>query len=287
MIDFVLIKVLKILAIVSLLCINFSDEALAKSPSKDLKDVLAVSMPEAFFEVYRSKHNGYKDSLHMSGSRRNALVIGTNARPDDLTLVVWLHGLGGFTKKTFKRVMTQIEEVNAKNHSIAVVIPEMPWSSSTKTPRGRQGKVWRNNSQFKNFLDEANGKLRVWSQRSFRKPLGTISVIVVGHSAGGSAIMSASIEGSLCDERVNNIIWSDASYGSWLSRAHTGCMKNDRIQKDIVVREWDKPHTNAKSFFKKTSASSYNFKVVSRKKYTHGEIGNNIFSITSLFPPGC
>ena len=253
-----------------------------------------VSSPASGFEgdvsafMYESKYVGQNDKYHKEGSRTNVLVVPHTSQPDDLTLVVWFHGLGGFTEKTFKRVISQLSIPAQEGHSIAVLIPEMPWSANTSTPRKRQGKVWRKSNQFKSFLDEAISLLRSDFLKRKNVELPTPRVVVVGHSAGGSAIMSASLEGSLCDPRVEKVVWSDASYGYWLQKANRGCLLSSVIHQDVVVRKWDKPHKMSKKFFSvKRDPSRYNYVVLNRKKFSHSSIGNQIIEIVKLFPPGC
>ncbi len=238
--------------------------------------------------IYNSKYTGLNDSMHKEGKRKNMIVIPKASKPDNLTLVVWLHGLNGFTDKTFKRVLKQVEEASMDNHSIAVLISEMPWSSSTSTPRSRQGRVFRKHNEFKNFIDEAVKIVKKKVEKQHKNQPADISVVVIGHSAGGSAIMSASQEGSLCNAHVKHVVWSDASYGSWLERANRGCLGNNATLQTIVVRKWDKPHIRSKKFFRlNVDNPAVKIEVVDRKKYTHGQIGDNIFKIANLFPPGC
>ena len=258
--------------------------------------VLTFSMPSfsqelaanSDFVIYNSKYTGRDDNKHNDGHRKSLLVIPASSKPDALTLVVWFHGLNGFSKKTFKRVLSQLEEASLNGHSVAVLIPEMPWSTNTQTPRTRQGRVWKKPNEFKNYLDEA---IKIVEAKLEKRNPGfpaSIDVVVVGHSAGGSAIMSASIEGSICRPDIKHIVWSDASYGSWLRRANKGCLKTHSALQTVVVRKWDKPHTSAKKFFS-TALDRPELKLITvdRKKYTHGQIGNKIFKIANLFPPGC
>lgn len=238
--------------------------------------------------LYESEHNGKNDKYHLDGSRKTMLAVPVSSRPDDVTLVVWFHGLNGFSEKTFSRIFSQVERLSEEGSSIAVLVPEMPWSTMTKTPRSRQGKVWRKKDQFRKFLDEALTLLGKTITEIHGLEVVNPRIIVVGHSAGGSAIASASSEGSLCDDRITHVVWSDASYGRWLEKAHQGCLKNSEIIQKVFVRKWDSPHKNALAFYKKYPAvKNHEFVVLNRKKYTHGKIGNLILELSKLFPPGC
>ena len=74
----------------------------------------------------------FRDSKHKNKSRDTILVIPTASTPDNITLVVWFHGLKGYRPGTFqKRVVPQLEKIVASDNSVAFVIPEMPSFSST------------------------------------------------------------------------------------------------------------------------------------------------------------
>ena len=246
--------------------------------------------------VFQSKHNGWRDLKHKNKRRDNILFIPEkiNALNDgDITLIVWYHGLGGFKESTFRRSWQQVKEIMSEtDHVVALAIPEMPWSVNTSTPRGRQGRVWTRAGEGGGFVRESTRLLT--NVTGFD---GRINVIIVGHSAGGSAIASASAEGSICElmpSVITSVVWSDASYGSWLSRAHNGCLgkqaRLENIDVSVVVRKWDTPHKKATQFFKRKGRKDiYHYMVLPRKKYTHTKIGNNILLILlpDLFPPGC
>ena len=234
------------------------------------------------------------DRLHKNGKRDSIISIPSSAIPEDITLIIWLHGLGGFSEKGFKnRIIPQMEYLEEGGASFAIAIPEMPWSKNTSTPRGRQGQVWTKSGELKRYVEEAKGYLNTWSNLKHGKPIGTIRIVFVGHSAGGSAIMSASKEGGLCSVSPEHIIWSDASYGSWLSRAWRGCMRTlgSDVELHVLVRKWDSPHKNAEKVIKNIgnhkSGPQLFYQVLDRRKWTHGSIGNNVFLLTNIFPPGC
>jgi len=118
-----------------------------------------------------------------------------------------------------------------------------------------------------------------------------VRLVIVGHSAGGSAISSAAQEGSLCDVSPANVIWSDASYGFWLKKAWDGCLSGHSTKVDLLVRKWDKPHVRAGNFLKSAKLAEddarINYQVLDRKSYRHGDIGDNALILSDAFPPGC
>ena len=240
---------------------------------------------------------GTPDRKHKNGSRDTILMVPDTAIPDNITLVVWFHGLGGFRKGTFeKRIIPQIENIVEDGHSVAVAIPEMPWSINTTTPRKRQGQVWKRPGELERYIASVKEHLETWSIITHGVPLGPVRLIFVGHSAGGSAIMSAAKEGGICRLKPEAIVWSDASYGHWLDRTWKSCVKDlEDSELHVLVRKWDKPHKNAervrKLWRRSRSAPGQNievhYHVLSRKYWTHSRIGNNVFRITALFPPGC
>ena len=237
---------------------------------------------------------GFRDRRHKNGERDSLLVVPNTAIPDDITLVVWFHGLGGYTERGFvKRIVPQMEYLVAGNHSFALAIPEMPWSVNTSTPRGRQGQVWKTPGSLEKYIQATHQRLQTWAQTKHQKPLGTVRIILVGHSAGGSALMSASKEGGLCRIAPEAVIWSDASYGYWLDVTMNTCVKSLETNLHILVRKWDRPHQSAERVMKAAKRSlkkprpDIHYKVLDRKQWTHGRIGNSVFELTKVFPPGC
>jgi hypothetical protein len=253
-----------------------------------VKRVLEELHPTSTAWVYRSSHNGWKDRSHHNKRRDNVLILpDTSTR--ELTLIVWFHGLGGFSEKTFRRVSRQLDQVVDNGHSVAVAIPEMPWSINTKTKRSRQSQIWRKKGSFKSYVEDTI-KILKWHYLIMRgEGLDVVDIVVVGHSAGGSSIASASVEGGICDLNVSNVVWSDATYGSWLKRAHRGCLgrTNEDIKTIILVRKWDKPYHRARRFLKSLKNHSYDFRVLPRKRYRHSRIGNEALLLSDLFPVGC
>lgn len=261
-----------------------------KKTTERMGSVLSALEIDASSYVYRSRYNGFNDRKHYNRHRDTALVIPKAATPGDLTLVVWFHGLGGFSEKTFKRVLGQVNDLSKKGRSIAVSIPEMPWSVNTSTKRSRQGRVWEYPGDFANFIAECKERLDYWSQTTYNVSISNMRIIIVGHSAGGSAISSAAQEGGLCEVEPSNIVWSDASYGRWLDHAWSGCLSDTTVKLKLLVRKWDKPHVRADNFLKTISKTTViedriDYKVLDRKQYRHGDIGNNALMLSDLFGP--
>ena len=233
------------------------------------------------------------DFKHKNKSRDAILIVPDTSDSESITLVIWFHGLNGFGKRTFeKRLIPQLNDLVENGNSIALAIPEMPWSINTSTPRGRQGRVWRKKGELTNFIDQAKNRLNEWSETKHGERINNFEIVFVGHSAGGSALMSASEEGSLCSNKPKAILWSDASYGSWLKRAFEGCMKclSQEQEGHILVRKWGKPHLQAEKVLG-SKKSKINLKilynVLDRKYWKHSEIGDNAILLTDIFPSGC
>lgn len=299
-------KILIVIALlISMPSAVYADNVVVDDPSVYKKTVSRVAASISGFDteykawIFKSAHNGLRDNKHKNRSRDNVLIVPKGTPPVagmPITLIVWNHGLGGFSSKTFNRVMKQFDGIQrlTDNYTFAVLIPEMPWSVNTSTPRTRQGQVWKRKGSFRGIVNEAAEILNVrWKEPScgLNKNL---EVVVVGHSAGGSAIASASVEGSICgmEDWLIGVVWSDASYDSWLEKAYLkGCLKQTGAPHYIVTRKWDRPYHRAKSFEKriKLFPENYRFDVMPRKTYSHGRIGNEVLLLLSdsLFPEGC
>jgi hypothetical protein len=249
---------------------------------------------ENFESISWIRNIGTVDSKHKNKRRDNILIVPTSSRPDDITLIVWFHGLNGFSKKTFsKRIMPQIRQAVKDGNSLAVAIPEMPWSINTQTPRKRQGRVWRRPAELRKYVETLKKQLNTWSQDSHGVPIGTIRLVFVGHSAGGSALMAAAKEGSLCQLQPESIVFSDASYGRWLDISWKSCIRDIDTDLHVLVRKWDKPHKNAKRIMKyirpgrRSANVSIFYQILNRQNWSHGQIGDSVFNLSDIFPPGC
>ena len=224
--------------------------------------------------------NGRKDWLHKNNSRDTIIFIPektTAEKPMDF--LFYFHGLGGFKERDFSmRTLRHTPSLSEKNNYV-LIIPEMPWSRNTSTPRKRQGRVFAKEGQFATFTQSAMAVVNA----HYRKLITINKAILVGHSAGGSALMSISRSGGVnwihgqTDTRKVKIIFSDASYGRWLDNTWRG-IRQHTTGIDIVVltRKNYRPYHNARRFLKRLKEPSMEIRHVTfdRRKKSHGDIGD-------------
>ena len=221
---------------------------------------------------------GKRDSQHKFLKRQVMLMLPKISKKlHEVDIVYWFHGLNGFSKKTFsKRLMPQYEYVRKKlNKDIVLVVPEMPWSRYTMTPRGRQGKIFLRKGQLVNMVDETETIVQYMYKRqiSFRRHF-------VGHSAGGSALASASVVGDLCKVNPHTVLFSDATYGRWLERTWRGCVgqnvRKNQLKLVILTDKWQKPWKSYVKWRKKYKKHSHKaVSYVLTGAWSHGKIGNH------------
>tara|TARA_R100000808_G_C2155555_1_gene168652 strand:+ start:7034 stop:7912 length:879 start_codon:yes stop_codon:yes gene_type:complete len=254
------------------------------------------ALPSAEFSfttwLFQNPSEDARDFKHRNGWRDSVLLVSNESIPEDITVIVWFHGLGGFSDKTFqKRIIPQLNKAASENGSFAIAIPEMPWSVNTQTPRGRQKQVWKKPGSLQHYINAVHARLEKWSIQVHNKKIEKIRWIFVGHSAGGSALTSASRAGDICKLKPELVVWSDASYGSWFDLAWKGCLGKTIIDQHILVRKWDKPYIKIKETFrnrfKKKIPCHLYLEVLDRKSWPHGKIGDNALDLSDVFIIGC
>ena len=242
------------------------------------------------------KGNGYTDKLHKNGARNTIIFVPeTTSFEDPVDLIFYFHGLGGFKKRDFQdRVLQHTKDV-PKDKNYIIIIAEMPWSKNTMTPRTRQGRVFLKKKDFPLFVTSIfKITTSLFDPSPLRRDIcmekNTCSlkmgeVVLLGHSAGGSTLMSISRSGGLdwlCEQGAKKVkvIFSDASYGHWfdVTWRHFKNKNLDRVEILSLVRKWDKPHRHMKRFLKKFKKIPKNVKlVVFERKKTHAMIGDSSF----------
>jgi pimeloyl-ACP methyl ester carboxylesterase len=166
----------------------------------------------------------------------------------------------------------------------------MPWSTNTSTKRKRQGYVWSGtkHENFSTFFMSAKQVVAglLYPDAAVREVCLGIGlcdpnfgeVVIVGHSAGGSAIRMAARTQGLNSARPTKIIFSDAGYGTWTDQAwHHYVSKNSDCRLILLVRKWDKPYQNTMRFlkrFRQRIPKNIELYVFDRRKYYHSDIGD-------------
>ena len=201
----------------------FMDKDVNIRPVSWVYDALAQNKICGSLHSLKTLSSGINDKYHINGSRDTIVVIPKNVKlAQHVDILYWFHGLTGFKKRTFEtRLIPQFRWL-VKERKIAaiLVVTEMPWSRFTRTQWRRQGRVFKRKNEFLYYALEVENRV-LTSYDDMKK---TYYRIIVGHSAGGSAIASAAKYGGLCKLRPSGVIFSDATYGSWFTRAWYGCL---------------------------------------------------------------
>jgi hypothetical protein len=231
-----------------------------------------ISMP--------TRTSGQKDRYHKRGQRDTIVVIPKGLESAVSTdIIYWFHGLTGFKEKTFKsRLGPQYSWlVNEQSWPAILVVTELPWSYFTHTQWKRQGRVFRKTDEFYNYTKEVESHIanHLGLGRSFR-----FDRIIIGHSAGGSAIASAAKYGGLCKTKPIGIVFSDSTYGNWFEKSWKGCLsdysKKSKVRIMVLGQSFGTPWKRYRRWarFNKTSSK----KIEAHRLFlpwTHGRIGNN------------
>jgi len=240
------------------------------------------------------KGNGYRDRRHKNNSRDTIIFIpNTVSIEEPVDIIFYFHGLGGFKKRDFEtRVLKHTPSIDPERNYI-VVIPEMPWSKHTSTPRTRQGRVFNKKGQFSEFVLSVKHVIGTHFMPPCKrtcpilKPKISVNLItLLGHSAGGSTLMSISKSGGLnwlyneAGVKSVKIIFSDASYGYWLDITWKSFRPYVQGTEFLVLtRKWDRPHRHTKRFLNKFKKPPVNIKhIVFSRKTTHAGIGDQSFT---------
>lgn len=235
--------------------------------------------------VFNAPGNGGVDTKHKNRKRDTIIYIPSTLRADErIDVIFFFHGLGGFSERDFKiRILRHTQKFLSNNRNYIIVVPEMPWSKNTSTPRSRQGRVFLSPGDFPVFTDSiisrASAALNIKESNFI---LG--SAILIGHSAGGSTLKSISKSGGLdwlhTTRRFRNvrIIFSDAGYGSWTQATWRSFKMRASSNTEFIflTRRWDRPYNNTIKFLKgfREIPSNIVHKVFERKEATHTQIGD-------------
>jgi len=247
--------------------------------------------------TYIVKKVGGKDKLHRSGHRDVIVWIpGSADLTKDFIAIIWFHGHWGYVPgRTFEnRTLKQfVPLVDSKN--FVVVIPEMPWSVHTTTPTKRNSLLWQKPGDFIKFVAQTentllnHAKSRGKNARRTEESLGKIDYRIVGHSAGGSTIKRLGITGDLCRVKPSMVVWSDSSYGQWLSNAWDHCLSSHRkILVKVFVAKGGSPWLRANQFMSRLPAiydkppKNLELHIMKPPRWSHKLIGDNIVKLSGI-----
>lgn len=268
-------------------------ETLWKTIYKDM--VSSGTAPTGISYIGPLPGNGLVDRRHKNKSRDTIIFMPMEINLDKpVDVIVWLHGLGGFKKRDFEtRVLKNTNELVKSKKNFIIIIPEMPWSKNTDTPRTRQGRVFVKKDQFATFMKSATAVVNDYlipirtnkhESEKVKHKLTVGKAILIGHSAGGSALMSISRSGGLDWLSENfvggandvKIVFSDAGYGYWTDHTWLSYKKRTDSEFVLLVRKGDKPHKHTKRFLKRFRKKPANIKTIvfKRSAYSHSDIGD-------------
>ena len=224
--------------------------------------------------------NGHADHLHRNNARDTIVFIPESTTIEEpVDFIFYFHGLGGFKERDFRmRTLRHTISLSLENNYV-LIIPEMPWSRNTVTPRRRQGRVFTKRGQFATFTQSVNKIVN----DHFKQAVAINKAILIGHSAGGSTLMSISKSGGMnwLYEQTNasemTVVFSDASYGRWLDIAWRNIQpRKEGIGFIVLTRKHDRPYNNARRFIIKSGGHLMGLRhiVFDRRQKTHGDIGD-------------
>ena len=231
--------------------------------------------------------NGLVDHKHKNGARNNIIFAPLTTRFNEpLDLIFWFHGLGGFGKRDFeRRLLYNAKILSDEGRNFVLIVPEMPWSQNTRTPRSRQGRVFRQVSDVTEFALTAIQVIGRYHEPSyvlrtkctlFNQCAPAINgIVIIGHSAGGSAISSLSRFKGMNWLQPSRIVFSDASYGHWLDKAWQSYKHRNSTLFVVLARKWDRPWRHLQRFLKRNTVVKDKFvTLITNRSLRHGDIGD-------------
>ena len=229
--------------------------------------------------------NGEVDPRHRHKKRHTAVFIHEKydyeKHPD---IIIWLHGHHGFNKFGV-RIFRHLDQLFENGGNPVVIAIEQPWSSWTKTPTSRNGTgPFSKLSDFSRWLDymfDVIHELGILPEKILSK-----NITLIGHSAGGSGIMSMARSGVLSSLRPGKIIFSDSTYGRWFDVTYDKYISTaPYTQVYVLTQKHGRPWKSMNRFFaeKRKAGIAVTSNVLHvPTKLTHKQIGDN----SVLYPGG-
>ena len=218
------------------------------------------------------------DSLHKNKKRHTIVFVpslyNTKKSPE---LLIWLHGHNGFNKFDV-RILRHLDTLYSRGKNLVIIAVEQPWSHWTKTRTSRNGTgPFRAPGEFEVWMDEV---FSILGQYGINPELiSSKNITLIGHSAGGSGIMSMAKSGALGILDPQTIVFSDSTYGRWFDVVYDKHLK-DRPGTDVYVltKKHGPPWRSMKRFYRERKGSPISKNIVHialSKGWSHKRIGDN------------
>ena len=230
--------------------------------------------------IGRIPGNGFKDRHHHNGSRDTIIFIPAHLSSEKSTEVIYfLHGHGGFGKRDFEtRLVPSIKKMISHGRNFILIVPELPWSSNTSTPRGRQNQAWqdKDGTTLVRFFIHIHQIIH----EGFGIPVFDTNpkVTIIAHSGGGGALKTIAREKVLEALRPDVIVMSESSYGNWADQVWEHYVKDRPNCKLIfLLLEGGEPYQRTLRLLKRIGVTQSNIRVklYSRPAYSHVAVGDS------------
>lgn len=247
---------------------------------------------EGSFWMGPLKGNGYRDAEHNHGSRSTFIYIPPHFDADEpYEVIFFFHGLTGYFKNTdgnyAHRVTMAIKEMDDAGRNYILVFPELVWSHFTSTPNDRQRVVF-NGSEDENF-ETFYREVIATIEDHFGISVAPYRTVMIGHSAGGSALRAISTSGMMDVIKPEAVMWSDSAYGSWLDEFHRN-FKNQSNTRVTIFNVVDpspkKPWQRTQAFLTSVGGTPRNYEVVPLKYsqgWSHRKIGDRVLQLSAEY----
>lgn len=220
------------------------------------------------------------DPRHRNGKRDTIIFVPSQFDYSKKPKVIfWLHGHWGFNKFA-TRILRHIPELYHRGENVIVVAVEQPWSAWTTTPTSRNGTgPFRNPGEFEEWLELFFEKVLLLG--IFPEDITSDNIILYGHSAGGSGILSMARSGALAILRPKTIVFSDSTYGSWFNGFYSSYYRDHIETTNVIVLAKENTSTSRSMsyFFSRYPGVAHHpslfYVSLNAYQWTHKKIGDN------------
>jgi hypothetical protein len=229
--------------------------------------------------IGRIPGNGFKDRHHRNGSRDTILFAPAHLSSEkQVEVIYFFHGLGGFGKRDFEiRLAPSIKKMINQGRNFILIVPELPWSSNTNTPRGRQDKAWqdKDGTTLVRFFIHVHQIFH----NGFGMPVFDTNpkITIIAHSGGGGALKTIAKENVLEALKPDVIVMSESSYGNWADEIWKYYIKSHPDCKLVfLLLKGSEPYQRTIKLLKKIGNAHPNIRVklYRRPQYSHVKVGD-------------